>query len=130
MKVRAIKVLQFFLVSCACACLTFVTLAKDASVSSKPYSFKNPDRVFPGWKTNTTIRTIDLYELQSGGPGKDGIPSIDNPRFIKPDKAETWLKPVEPVISLVVNGKAKAYPLQILMWHEIINDRIDLHPEN
>ncbi len=123
--VRAIKVLQFFLVLCACACFTFVTLAKDASVSLKPDSFKSPDRVFPGWKTNTTIRTIDLYELQSGGPGKDGIPSIDNPRFIKPDKAKKWLKPIEPVISLVINGKAKAYPLQILMWHEIINDKID-----
>ncbi len=89
MKVRAREVLQICLVSCTC--FAFVALAKDASVSSKPGSFKNPERVFPGWKTNTTIRTIGLYELQSGGPGKDGIPSIDNPRFIKPDKAEKWL---------------------------------------
>ncbi|NIT56830.1 MAG: DUF3179 domain-containing protein [Aliifodinibius sp.] len=77
-----------------------------------------------GWKTNTAKRTIDLNELISGGPGKDGIPAINKPKFVKPDKAENWLKPVEPVISLVVNDKAKAYPLQILMWHEIVNDRI------
>lgn len=122
MKVRAIKVLQLFLVSCTC--FTFVTLAKGDLVRSNSYPLRSHNRVFPGWKTNTAKRTIDLDELQSGGPGKDGIPSIDNPRFIKSDKARRWLKPVEPVISLVVKGKAKAYPLQILIWHEIINDRI------
>lgn len=82
----------------------------------------------PGWKTNTAKRLIDVNELQHGGPGKDGIPAIYNPRFIKSRIAARWLKPVEPVISLVVNGQAKAYPLQILMWHEIINDQIGSVP--
>ncbi len=77
-----------------------------------------------GWKTNTSKRAIELSELKSGGPGKDGIPAIDQPRFVSPDEARRWLKPQEPVISLLVNGEARAYPLQILIWHEIVNDRI------
>ena len=89
MKVRPIKVLKLFLILFPCVLLA--ALARNTSVSSKSDSLGNPDRRFSGWKTNTTIRTIGLYELQSGGPGKDGIPSIDNPRFIKPDKAEKWL---------------------------------------
>ncbi len=78
-----------------------------------------------GWKTDTSKRAIELSELKSGGPGKDGIPAIDRPRFVSPDEARRWLKPQEPVISLLVNGEARAYPLQILIWHEIVNDRID-----
>jgi hypothetical protein len=81
-------------------------------------------RELPGWNTNTAKRTVELGELESGGPGKDGIPAIDGPKFVEPDKAEQWLKAREPVISLVVDGRAKAYPLQILIWHEIVNDRI------
>jgi len=67
---------------------------------------------------------IELSELMSGGPGKDGIPAIASPRFVSPEEAGRWLKFQEPVISLVVGGAARAYPLQILLWHEIVNDRI------
>ncbi len=88
---------------------------------------KNARRL-PGWRTNTQKRIIALDELQSGGPGKDGIPSIDNPKFVAADRAGQWLKPVEPVISLSLNGRTKAYPLQILIWHEIVNDRIGETP--
>ncbi|MHC4617803.1 MAG: DUF3179 domain-containing protein [Planctomycetota bacterium] len=82
------------------------------------------ERGLPGWRTNTARRIVELYELEAGGPGKDGIPAIDRPKFVKTEMAHKWLKPREPVISLVVNGEAKAYPLQILIWHEIVNDRI------
>jgi hypothetical protein len=81
-------------------------------------------RRLPGLKTNTSKSTIDLKELQRGGPGKDGIPSIDKPIFIEQKSAQKWLKPNEPVISLVINNQSKAYPLQILMWHEIVNDTL------
>ncbi len=84
---------------------------------------KNSRRL-PGWRTNTQKRIIELDELQSGGPGKNGIPSINNPRFAAADRTRRWLKPVEPVISLNLNGRTKAYPLQILIWHEIVNDSI------
>jgi len=78
----------------------------------------------PGWKTNTVKRTIELHELEQGGPGKDGIPAIDRPAFTDPRSAQRWLRPKEPVISLVINNHSRAYPLQILIWHEIINDTV------
>lgn len=78
----------------------------------------------PGWRTNTDKRAIELDELEQGGPGKEGIPAIDRPIFEKAGQARQWLKPNEPVISLTVKDQAKAYPLQILIWHEIVNDTI------
>jgi len=77
-----------------------------------------------GFDTNLEKKSIDLSEIIGGGPGKDGIPSIDNPSFVSQEEASEWLKPREPVISLVVNGEARAYPIQILMWHEIANDEL------
>ena len=65
---------------------------------------------------------IDLTQLLDGGLAKDGIPSIDNPRF---DTAQTTpFTKDELVIGLVVNGEVKAYPLGIMNWHEIVNDTV------
>lgn len=80
---------------------------------------------FPGWRTNFAKTSIDLNELMSGGPPKDGIPALLNPRFVSIDEASDWLDSVEPVIFLEHNDVVKAYPLQILIWHEIVNDKID-----
>lgn len=76
------------------------------------------------WNTNWNRHTIDYEEILSGGPPRDGIPSIDDPQFISPEEAKEWLAPNEPVISLEINGDARAYPLQILTWHEIVNDSV------
>ncbi len=76
------------------------------------------------FNTDLSTYNIDLSELRSGGPPKDGIPSIDNPRFVAPSQASDWIEPQEPVIALELNGEARAYPLQILTFHEIVNDRI------
>lgn len=84
--------------------------------------------VSSGWKTNTEKRSIELSELMSGGPAKDGIPAIDDPRFATVADAQKWLKPNEPVISLKIENEARAYPLQILIWHEIVNDRVGKNP--
>jgi len=65
----------------------------------------------------------DFDEIISGGPGKDGIPAIDDPEF-KPVSEITDLGAKEPVIALEINAEAKAYPLRILMWHEIANDTL------
>lgn len=73
-------------------------------------------------KTDFTKRTINLAEIQHGGPPKDGIPAIDRPRFDTASQARDWLAPQEPVIVLRLSGQARAYPLQILMYHEIVND--------
>ena len=81
-----------------------------------------------GWKTDTSKRSIELDELLSGGPPKDGIPSINNPRFVSINKANSWLKDQEPVILVVLGDDARAYPLQILTWHEIVNDELNGRP--
>jgi hypothetical protein len=75
-----------------------------------------------GWATNWNKHTIDYGDLLSGGPPRDGIPSIDDPQFISPDAAGEWLAGNEPVIALEIGDEARAYPLQILTWHEIVND--------
>ena len=77
-----------------------------------------------GWETDFSLHTIDYTEVFSGGVGRDGIPPIDNPMFESVAAANEWLAPLEPVIALEVDGVAKAYPLQILTRHEIVNDEI------
>lgn len=67
--------------------------------------------------------TVRLDEIISGGPGKDGIPSIDAP-VIRPVAEITDLSAEEPVISLEINGEARAWPLRYLIWHEIANDTL------
>lgn len=79
-------------------------------------------------RTDRSKTLIPLDEILSGGPPPDGIPAIDRPVFVAPGAADTWLKPVEPVLALQVNGEARAYPLQILIWHEIVNDTIGGRP--
>jgi hypothetical protein len=75
-----------------------------------------------GWaKTDFKKHSVEWQEVLSGGPPKDGIPSIDHPKF-RPAGAETQLSDTEPIIGLAVNGDARAYPLRILIWHEIAND--------
>jgi len=73
--------------------------------------------------TNGISHIIPLDEIKSGGPPKDGIPSIDNPKFLSASEAE-FVSDDDIVIGLNVNGQARAYPLFILVWHEIVNDNI------
>ena len=77
-----------------------------------------------GWATDFSIASVDLGEFQGGGPPKDGIPSIDEPRFESIANAQAWLAPTSPVISLEVGGSARAYPMAILIWHEVVNDTL------
>lgn len=77
--------------------------------------------------TDFALHSIDYDEILSGGPPKDGIPSIDAPKFV-PVSAADNLAPTEPVVGLVIEGEARAYPLRILTWHEIVNDVIGGKP--
>jgi hypothetical protein len=84
-------------------------------------------------RTDFSKRAVDLAEIKSGGPPKDGIPAIDQPRFerLAHGKAQgqsATLAGTEPVISLVIEGDARAYPLRVLMWHEIVNDTVGGKP--
>ena len=65
-------------------------------------------------------------EIRAGGPGKDGIPSIDRPHFQPADRAD--LDPDERIIGVHHNGVVRAYPQRILVWHEIVNDELGGEP--
>jgi hypothetical protein len=77
-----------------------------------------------GWKTDFTRASVDLAEFLGGGPSKDGIPAVDQPAYESIAEARGWLDDRSPVISLIVGDEARAYPLAILMWHEIANDTL------
>ncbi|MEP1205882.1 MAG: DUF3179 domain-containing protein [Rhizobiaceae bacterium] len=76
-----------------------------------------------GWRTDFSQKTVNFAEILSGGPPKDGIPPIDNPKF-EPVASIANLDDREPVIGLEINGDARAYPLQVMTWHEIVNDKV------
>jgi len=75
-----------------------------------------------GWRTDFGMSSLPLGEITPGGPGRGGIPPIDAPRFVTVTAANAWLKPREPVIVVARGALARAYPLQILIWHEIVDD--------
>ena len=67
---------------------------------------------------------VPLDQIVSGGPPPDGIPSIDNPKFAPVKEANMILEDSELVVGININGDIRAYPLQILVWHEIVNDNV------
>jgi hypothetical protein len=87
-----------------------------------------PESLVRSWaqewpRTDFSKHSVDMGEILSGGPPKDGIPAIDRPRFVSADKVR-GLGGDEPVISLGLNGEMRAYPLSVLIWHEIVNDTV------
>jgi hypothetical protein len=76
-----------------------------------------------GWTTDFSNATVNLDEVLSGGPPRDGIPSIDDPSFVAAAE-DSSLTARDPVIGLIIDGDARAYPLRILTWHEIVNDTV------
>lgn len=80
-----------------------------------------------GWKTDWSKSTIDLSELTRGigsSDPRDAIPPLDDPTFESVADASQWLEGREPVAFLEIEGEARAYPLRILTWHEIVNDEV------
>jgi hypothetical protein len=75
--------------------------------------------------TNGVKHSIPLDEILSGGPGKDGIPSIDDPKFISTKDADAYLTDTDVGLGLELNGIERFYPYQVLVWHEIVNDTIE-----
>ncbi len=80
------------------------------------------------WSTDFTLRTVDWEEIVSGGPPKDGIPAIDAPAFESVEAASAWLSERDPVIVFAEGEDVRAYPLAILIWHEIVNDSVGGKP--
>jgi len=96
--------------------LSVVVFAETATANSEFWAQEWP-------MTDFSKTDVDFQEILSGGVQKDQIPAIDNPQFISVADA-THLTSTEPVIGVVIDGEARAYPLQVLMWHEIVNDQI------
>jgi Protein of unknown function (DUF3179) len=65
---------------------------------------------------------LPVEAIQQGGPPRDGIPSIDAPRFV--EAAKSGLKDGDRLLGLARGGAARAYPVRILNWHEVVNDRL------
>ncbi|MDP6882701.1 MAG: DUF3179 domain-containing protein [Rhodospirillales bacterium] len=84
----------------------------------------NPETWRYVWsRTDFSKHSIDYSEIFSGGVRKDGIPAIDDPKFV-PIGQVSGLAETEPVVGVTVNGVSRAYPLRILMYHEIANDTL------
>jgi len=81
---------------------------------------KNPDPLVPEKNPDPLV---PMKKILSGGPPKDGIPSIDNPKFLTVENVN-FLEDSDKIVGLQFNGISKAYPLKILVWHEIVNDYI------
>jgi len=74
---------------------------------------------------DTSRHSIPVDDIYDGGPGKDGIPAIVQPKFISAEEADqSLLKKKDRVLGIVHKGQSRAYPIKILNWHEIVNDRI------
>ena len=83
---------------------------------------KPPSGTQNEFSTDFSVHTVPYSEILSGGPPKNGIPAVDDPQFISIEEADEWLEPLEPLIFFKVGDDARAYPIQILMYHEIVND--------
>jgi hypothetical protein len=79
---------------------------------------------FPGWRTDFARHAVPLTEFFNGGPPRDGIPPIDHPKPVTVERGDRVFNPREPVIAVTSGGAARAYPIEILVWHEIVNDTL------
>jgi hypothetical protein len=68
--------------------------------------------------------SIPVEDIQGGGPPRDGIPALFSPDDISAKDADRLLTPGERVLGIRINGVARAYPIRILSWHELVNDEV------
>jgi hypothetical protein len=91
-------------------------LAPVGTLPDGPSALRTFDRAeFPAPAVDTSL-------IIPGGPPPDGIPPIDSPKFLPVADNLQLLDPPEPVVVVEVNGDARAYPVRIMIWHEIVND--------
>ncbi len=82
----------------------------------------------PGdFEFDVTRHSIPLREIRGGGPPKDGIPALVNPKFVAAQEIR-GLRDQDQVLGIAFGEEAKAYPVGILTWHELVNDRVGGRP--
>ncbi len=96
-------------------CLLFLIVGHDAASGQQLNGF------------DVSSSSIPVDEIMSGGPPRDGIPALMSPAFELAGEVE-WLRPQDRLLALERDGEAKAYPLRILNWHEIVNDDVGGEP--
>ena len=97
---------------------TATSASGDAGLPSGPSALVNRfDPSFPD-------PLIDPSDIIAGGPPPDGIPPVDDPQFVSVAEADEWLNDPEPILVVDIDGDVRGYPLQILIWHEIVNDTV------
>ena len=84
---------------------------------------QRPDLFGFEWATSWNIRLIDVGELGVGAP-RDAIPAINSPRYVSIAEAEEYYDGTTPLVQIRVGDDVRGYPLEILIWHEIVNDII------
>lgn len=100
--------------------IALISFSCSSSNETQENSNNTIDNSNAGW-------LVPKDEVVDGGPGKDGIPSIDNPKFIDASSA-TFLSDDDLVVGIIVNNEIRAYPHKILDYHEIVNDEIEETP--
>jgi hypothetical protein len=111
-------------------CSASVPTGDQASPSAVtvPQAVASPKEQTPSailWPDNPILPPplVRPEELRPGGPPPDGIPPIDEPRFLRTAEVD-FLDDREPVLALEIDGEARAYPIQVMIWHEIVNDTV------
>lgn len=112
----------------------FFALAGFLALNLRPAPVRSQDDCRPAnlntanWTTDLCKSIVDFSEILVGHPVKGGIPSVTDPAMETVREASVWLSDRSPVIALEMEDEARAYPLAILMWHEIANDEIAGRP--
>ena len=110
------------------AAVTAVVVVTDSGSFFRSYSIDMGQITKNSSENDESEAIVPLDKIVSGGPPQDGIPSIDSPKFISVAEADKILEDGELVVGLDINGDIRAYPLQILVWHEIVNDIVGGSP--
>jgi hypothetical protein len=111
------------------ACVLGLALITGQTADPRKPETEEQLRVGPGTKPfDVTRRLVDLREIALGGPPRDGIPALIEPRFVSAAEAGSFMRDNDEVIGVVENAKAKAYPIKILTYHEVVNDQVGGRP--
>lgn len=94
-------------------------------VERKPKFIKNGQKTLP---FEVTRHIVPLRQIEGGGPPRDGIPALIDPEYIPAEEAGRLLEPSDRVLGVLFNGEARAYPIRILNWHELVNDTVGGRP--
>ena len=108
-----------FLVLIVIVIVSFLKPKQDITFTEEEY------KKFTSTASQEEIFEVINKNMVTGGPPKDGIPSIDGGKYITAAEADKMLSPSDTVFGIDYNGFIRAYPQNIMYWHEIVNEEVD-----